>query len=210
MNNSSYHDSRFVFDKKRELLWSVLTEYLQNRFFNDATVIVDFGAGYCNFINNVNSRKKYAIDSWHGIKDYAVSDVSCLTSGVSDLESFKNEVDVIFASNVLEHLDNKDVSKFMVAAKKALKKNGRLIILQPNFKYSYASYFDDYTHKSIWTDVSMQDFANSFGFRTEFVARKFLPLSLKSRLPVIPVLIRWYLKSRVKPMAGQMLLVFSK
>lgn len=210
MIDKAYHDTRFVVDKKRDILWKVLAKYLQNKFFRDLGVILDFGSGYCNFINNVNSDKKYAIDLWEGIRAFAAPDVTCLTNGIDDLGIFKDQVDVIFASNVLEHLDYESVVRFIMNAKQALSKKGKLIILQPNYKYSYRHYFDDYTHKSIWTDVSLSDLLGAHGLKKLEVIPKFLPLTLKSKLPVIPSLIHLYLRSPFKPLAGQMLLVFEK
>jgi len=79
--------------------------------------------------------------------------------------------------------------------------------LQPNYRYCAAEYFDDYTHVTIWSHVSLADFLEANGFEVIEVRPRFLPLTVKSRLPVWPLLIGAYLASPVKPLGKQMLLV---
>ena len=81
-----------------------------------------------------------------------------------------------------------------------------LAILQPNYKRAYREYFDDYTHISVFSDVSICDFLEANQFRVIDRQPGFLPLSVKSRFPVIPALIRAYLLSPIKPFAKQMLI----
>ena len=88
-----------------------------------------------------------------------------------------------------------------------LSANGTLTILQPNYAYAYREYFDDYTHISVWSHVSLADFLEANGFEVVEQYPKFLPLTIKSRLPVSPFLIRAYLQSPIKPMGKQMLFV---
>jgi hypothetical protein len=82
--------------------------------------------------------------------------------------------------------------------------------MQPNYRYAYKEYFDDYTHKKIFTHISLNDFFQANGFEAIKVLPKFLPFSLKSRLPKSYFLTKLYLHSFYKPMAKQMLLVFKK
>jgi hypothetical protein len=96
----------------------------------------------------------------------------------------------------------------MKALQKSMKKGGTLILIGPNFRYAYKSYFDDYTHKTIFTHVSLADLMQEYGFKPVKIMPKFLPLTLKSRLPKSYYLTKWYLQSPFKPMGGQMLLIF--
>jgi hypothetical protein len=68
-------------------------------------------------------------------------------------------------------------------------------------------YFDDYTHVAIYTDQSLADYLVSQGWTTEAVMPRFLPLTLRSRGAGLTFLVPWYLRSPIKPLAGQMLLV---
>ena len=92
-----------------------------------------------------------------------------------------------------------------------LKAEGRLIVIQPNFRYASKQYFDDYTHRSTFTHVSLANLLRSKGLRMLRVEPRFLPYSMReSRLPVKPWLVRAYLRSPIRPLAGQMLLVAEK
>ena len=88
-----------------------------------------------------------------------------------------------------------------------LSPGGRLIIMQPNFRLNPGGYFDDYTHVAIYTDRSLADYLTSLGWTIEIVMPRFLPLTLKSKASGLTFLVPWYLRSPIKPMAGQMLLV---
>src|SRR4029453_2723542 len=76
-----------------------------------------------------------------------------------------------------------------------------------NVRRAPRHYFDDYTHVSIWTDQSLGDFLRARGWTLEAVHARFLPLTLRSRGAGLTFLVPWYLRSPVKPLAGQMLVV---
>ena len=83
--------------------------------------------------------------------------------------------------------------------------------MQPNFRYAWRAYFDDYTHRSVFTDVSLPALLRAQGFSIDLVQPRFMPYSMRgSRLPITPWLVRPYLRSPLKPMAGQMLIVATK
>jgi hypothetical protein len=107
-------------------------------------------------------------------------------------------------------LDDRELEKTFHTIKKVLKRNGILIILQPNYKYCYKNYFDDYTHKKVFSDESLNDFLVSKGFEIIYRKNKFLPFSLKSKLPKIKLLIDLYLHLPIKPFAKQMFFVVRK
>jgi hypothetical protein len=60
---------------------------------------------------------------------------------------------------------------------------------------------------SVWTDQSLGDFLRARGWTLEAVLPRFLPLILKSRGARLTFLVPCYLRSPVKPLAGQMLVV---
>ena len=92
-----------------------------------------------------------------------------------------------------------------------LSADGRFIIVQPNFRYAYRRYFDDYTHRSVFTDVSLKALLRSRGFHIEACLPRFLPYSMQGAGGAVrPWLIRAYLRSPIKPRAGQMLVVARK
>ena len=78
--------------------------------------------------------------------------------------------------------------------------------MQPNYRYAYREYFDDFDHKSIYSHVSMTDYLVANGYEVLLVEPRFMPLSVKSRLPVKPFLIWAWLVSPFKPIGKQMLI----
>jgi hypothetical protein len=81
------------------------------------------------------------------------------------------------------------------------------MLLQPNFRLNPGAYFDDYTHVAIFTDRSLADYLAASGWTLSHVQAKFLPLTMKSTASRLTFLVPIYLRSPVKPMAGQMLVV---
>jgi hypothetical protein len=90
--------------------------------------------------------------------------------------------------------------------KKKLKSGGTLTLLQPNYRFAYREYFDDYTHVTVYSDIGICDFLNANGFEVIECQPRFMPLTIKSRFKVSPLLIRAYLLSPIKPMGKQMLI----
>ena len=83
---------------------------------------------------------------------------------------------------------------------------GTLTILQPNYRYAYREYFDDYTHIAIYSHIGLADFLTANGYEVLTVKPRFLPLTVKSHLPVSPWLVRAYLASPIKFLGKQMLI----
>jgi hypothetical protein len=60
--NEVYFKSRFKENKDREIVWKSISAWLNKNFIPANSVILDLGAGYCNFINNVKCKEKHALD----------------------------------------------------------------------------------------------------------------------------------------------------
>jgi ubiquinone/menaquinone biosynthesis C-methylase UbiE len=138
----------------------------------------------------------------------AAAHVTAVVGDCTNLSRFGDATfDVVFASNFLEHLTREQGERVLVEARRVLRQGGRLILLQPNFRLRPGEYFDDYTHVSIYTDRSLKDLLMSLGWNQVEVRPRFLPMSMKTRGSSLSFLVPWYLKSPVKPLAGQMLAV---
>ena len=92
-----------------------------------------------------------------------------------------------------------------------LRLDGQLILMQPNFKYCYRTYFDDYTHLQIFTHEGIYDLLEMAGLKIEAIDPRFMPVNMKStlklNLPFLPLIVRAYLALPWRPLAGQMLVV---
>ena len=202
----SYHDTRLPYDARREVLWKTLCEsYFQPLIPSDACVL-ELGAGYGHFLNHIRCARRIGVDAWEGMTGYLDSGVIAHVGNVTDLSMIpKQSVDFVFASNLFEHLTQKDFATVLEQLREKLKPGGTLNLLQPNYRFAYREYFDDYTHVAVYSDQSLVDFVTSNGFRVTECRPRFLPLTVKSRMPVSPFLIRLYLLLPFKPLGKQML-----
>jgi SAM-dependent methyltransferase len=178
----------------------------------DAAVL-EIGAGYCDWINNVRAARRVAVDSWPELPRFAAPGVEAkvldLSQGLAALGT--STFDVVLASNVLEHFSGATIGPLLDSVRDVLRGGGRLVIVQPNFRYAWRRYFDDYTHHAVYTHVSLPALLRAHGFDVLEVQPKFLPYSMQgSRLPITPFLVNAYLHSPVKPLAGQMLVVAAR
>lgn len=215
MSDKYYTSGQYNPDPRRKIVWGEIIKFLAPYIPSDATV-VDLGAGYCDFINQVKAGKKIAVDYSPDLSKFADSDVEKINSRASDLSAIPDSsVDVLLSSNLFEHFTDEELQKTMDEVNRVLKKGGRLILMGPNFRLQPGPYFDDHTHKKIFTDSSLASFVLENGFKILLNKPKFLPMEVKnspSILPnfLIPLLVKIYFFSPFKPMAGQMLLVAEK
>ena len=209
---AAYHDVHLPEHPARAVVWRVIAEYLQPWVPPDAHVL-EVGAGYCCWINAVRAARRVAVDAWPDVARHASQSVEALVLDVSTgLSRFAGDsFDLVLASNVIEHFEPDAAAGLAAEIARLLRPGGRLIVIQPNFRYAYRHYFDDYTHRSAFTHVSLANLLRSRGLRILRVEPRFLPYSLReSRLPVTPWLVRAYLRSPIRPWAGQMLVVAQK
>jgi SAM-dependent methyltransferase len=211
MNTDKYYQTRFVEDKSREKVWRAINEYLQKYVKENATVL-DLGCGYGDFVKGIKAESKFAIDLNDNLKIFFEKEkIKFISQSVlTEFAIPDNSVDVVFASNLFEHFSDDELEKMMNNIDKILKPNGRIILLQPNIYYAYKEYWDDYTHKKAFSHVSLADFLMAHDFHIIKFYKKFIPFSLKSRLPKSYWLTRLYLNFPIKPFAKQMLVVAEK
>lgn len=204
----AYFQTRFVDTPSRRRLWPVLAAYLQRRFIPEDSVVLDLGAGYCYFANNVRAKERHAVDIADTVLQHAAPGVVAHVCSSAALNEFKDGYfDVVFASNLLEHLDRETLAETLPEIRRVLRPSGRLIVVQPNFRHCVRSYFDDYTHLQVFTDRSLSDVLRVHGLKPVEVDPRFLPFSVESRLPMSPRLLAFYLRLPYRPAAGQMLVV---
>jgi SAM-dependent methyltransferase len=208
--NAGYHDTRLAKDTRRDIVWKALWTYFFRHRIRPTDCVLDLGCGYGDFINNVEAGRRLALDLWDQMPFHVAPGVEAHVGPATRLDWIADgSVDYAFASNLFEHLPQEAFVEVLDALKDKLSARGTLTILQPNYRYAYREYFDDYTHVSVYSHISLADFLAAQGWEVTEVRPRFLPLTVKSRLPVSPRLIGAYLKSPVKPMGKQMLLVAS-
>lgn len=207
MTSDGYHASRFVADPRRDVLWQSLWRYRFSTMVAPDDCVLDLGAGYGSFINTVVARRRIALDAWEGFPAHLARGIEHHVGSVTDLGFLDDgAVDFAFASNLFEHLTKEDFATVLAMLRTKLSSRGTLTIVQPNYRYAFREYFDDFDHKAVYSHVSLADFLDANGYDVFLTEPRFMPLSVKSRLPVTPLLIRAWLASPVKPIGKQMLM----
>jgi SAM-dependent methyltransferase len=202
-----YHETRLAYDARRDVLWKTLCAAFFQGLAPPDGCVLELGAGYGHFINHIRCTRRIALDRWEGMMQYLAPGVEGHLGDVTDLRAIvPRSVDFVFASNLFEHLTQSDFASVLEQLREKLKPGGTLNILQPNYRFAYREYFDDYTHVAVYSDRSLTDFLAARGYRVIDCRPRFLPLTVKSRLPVSPLLIRLYLALPFKPLGKQMLI----
>lgn len=209
-DSSAYFSTRFTHDAARDRVWGHVCAYLQ-RWVPESGSVIDLGAGYGDFSRNIRAARRVAFDANPQLQGFVVAPVEAVVGDVTDLGRFADATfDTAFASNLLEHLDWGRLERTITEVRRVLKPGGRLLLVQPNFRLRPKEYFDDYTHRTIFSDRSLTDFLNASGFVVEHVEPRFLPLTMKSRLSFGHALVPLYLRLPYRPLAGQMLVVAAR
>jgi SAM-dependent methyltransferase len=188
-------DSRQM--QAKVVLWKLLIDDFLQKYVPSQSSVLDIGGGYCEFINQIRAEKKCLIDLNPDSKLFANSDVKVLNFDVfnlSDRTLFTEQFDRIFISNFFEHLNNKEeLIQIILFCFNALKPSGSLLVIQPNFKYSYREYYDFIDHQLPITHLSLQELLETVGFEIDLMIPRFLPFSTKGR-PASPLLLKVYLR----------------
>jgi SAM-dependent methyltransferase len=205
--SGTYHNSRLTHDPRRRALWNALWRFHFSRLIGPRDRVLDLGCGYAEFINSVQADRRIALDTWPGFTAYLDEGVEGVVGPVTELGFLDDgSVDFAFASNLFEHVTQADLITVLSALRQKLSARGTLTILQPNWRYAFREYFDDYTHITVYSHTSLTDLLTAQYWEVTDVRPRFLPLTIKSRLPVWPLLIRAYLLSPIKLMGKQMLI----
>ncbi|OGG03302.1 hypothetical protein A2W14_02835 [Candidatus Gottesmanbacteria bacterium RBG_16_37_8] len=176
--------------------WKILCEEFLQKFIKESDTVMDIAAGHCEFINNIKCRRKFAVDIDRRIKKYAGKNVRVVISSAENLpRSFNNLCDAVFVGCFLEHLPSKDaVIAVFKNIKRILKSGGRLMILNPNIRFSTATYWDYFDHLTPVSDRSVSEVLKALGFQIEVNIPRFVPNTIKDSLPKSPTLVKLYLK----------------
>ena len=197
---------------QREALYRVLCGSFLQQFIPEDSVVLDVAAGYCNFLNNIKAAKKIAVDLNPDIKKHANCDIEIIISTSTDLSRLaNNSIDVVYVSNFLEHLSKEDIIKTLNEIHRVLKVSGKILIIQPNYRYCHKDYWMFFDHLTPLDDRSLTEALEINGFEVILNKPKFLPFTLKNRLPKNRFLLKIYLKSGfLQSIFGQQAFVAAK
>jgi SAM-dependent methyltransferase len=179
----------------KNAIWKALCDGFFGRYVKPTDTVIDIGAGYCEFINNIAGGRKIAVDLNPDVKQFAAPNVEVLNASCMAVSSLpEGAADVVFMSNFLEHLQNKEqVFDTLRECRRLLRPGGRLMILQPNIRFLADVYWDFFDHHVPLSDRSLVEALEALDMRVTVCLPRFLPYTTKSWLPKGPLLVRLYL-----------------
>jgi SAM-dependent methyltransferase len=181
--------------RERKLaMWAEIASYLE-RYVDRDRPVLDIGCDEGYFIRNVSATERWASDI-RDMRSALPEDVNFVESDglLLRLAAPLGHFGTVFMSNYLEHLrSSDDVIEQLRVAFDLLAPGGRVIVLQPNIRFTGGAYWDFIDHKVALTERSLVEAADLAGFRTLHLIKRFLPYTTKGKLPVDARLVRLYL-----------------
>ena len=177
-----------------------LTKYLFDKFnMCSGMKFIEIGCGRGDFLKGF---QKLGLDvCGFDISEEAVEFNQGIEIKIGSAENLlpyeDNTFDIIYSKSLIEHLNNPD--KYIKEAYRILKPGGILLTLVPDWEANYRTYFDDYTHRTPFTVVSLKDIYKMFNLKNVEVVR-FRQLPIVWKYPVLNyfcVLISKFLPTRI-------------
>jgi SAM-dependent methyltransferase len=197
----------------RMRVWTVLNnDFFQKRIPRDSTVL-DLGCGWGEFINTIDASEKLAMDLNPDASEHLDPSVRLLAQDCSEPWPLDDgAVDVVFTSNFLEHLPDKErLTATVGEAFRCLRPGGTLVCLGPNIRYLPGMYWDFYDHHIPLSERSLGECLEAAGFCIEESVPRFLPFTMANGKPAPNWVIRLYLKLPVVwPLFGRQFLVVAR
>jgi ubiquinone/menaquinone biosynthesis C-methylase UbiE len=172
---------------------TLCTHFFQKYVPRDA-VVLDVAAGYCEFINHIRAKTRIALDVNTDMKRFAQPGVVPVIESATNMRSIPDgSVDVVFTSNFLEHLLKQDIVKVIQECRRVLKKGGRMLMVQPNYRYCYKDFWMFWDHQTPLDDRSLSEIVEVNGFKVVECRARWLPYTTKGKLPRSTMLLKLYL-----------------
>ena len=197
----------------RSRVWQVLNESVFQTYVPKDGAVLDLGAGYGEFINNISAAKRYAIDLNPDARGQLSPGVEFFEQSSSTKWPLADgSLDVVFTSNFLEHLQSKEaVDDAVGEALRCLKPGGRLICLGPNIRFLASEYWDFFDHQVPLSDRALAECLEARSFVLERVVPRFLPYTMARKPPPPSFLIRLYLAMPFAwPLFGKQFLIVGR
>jgi len=180
----------------RKRIWAVLVTDWFARYVNASDAVLDLGCGYGEFINQIDSREKFAMDLNPDAPRFLAAGVRFLQQDCSARWQLPDRsLDVVFTSNFFEHLPDKPaLGRTLDEIHRCLRPGGRLIAIGPNVKHVPGAYWDFWDHHIPLTEASLSEALMTRGFSIEVCHDRFLPYTMATG-PQYPIaFLRAYLR----------------
>jgi len=206
------YEQRFDNRKERNKLWKILVNNFFQKFIDKNDIVLDFGCGYGEFINNIKSKKRYACDIDRSFKTFLDKNVIFIQNNIQKINLPANSVNKIFISNVFEHIGRQDIPRLIEELYRILKANGEVLILQPNIRFCAKDYWMFFDHITPIDDRALMEIFSVYNFKLKKKILRFLPYTTKSKIPKFSFLIKLYLNLPLawRFLGKQSFLIFKK
>jgi len=180
----------------RDAVWSTINREFFQQFVKETDTVLDLGAGWGEFIRTIRAARRLALDL----------NAEMPTRVGPGVEAFVHDfrhpwplaeasVDVVFSSNVFEHMPDKDTLQGVLAeALRVLRPGGTLVCIGPNIRFLPDAYWDFWDHHVPLSDRSLAEVLELTGFTLRSVVPRFLPYTMSQGFQPPTCLIRWYLR----------------
>lgn len=191
--------ARFPTQEREEKarLWRTLCDAFFSRYVPEDGCVVDLGAGYCDFVNHIRARRRIAVDVNPDARRFAAEGVEVLSLPIERIgEALEpGSVDLVFASNVFEHMRSPEaLLQVLRGVRVVLRPGGRLVVMQPNVRLLGGAFWNFFDHTLPLTEMGMAEALKVVGLDVVECRGRFMPYTTKSRLPKWDFLVRLYLK----------------
>jgi ubiquinone/menaquinone biosynthesis C-methylase UbiE len=180
----------------REGLWQVLVRDFFSRFIEKNATVLDYGCGQGEFINAVEASRRIGIDARESSRETLDVEVEfSVPTGIRIPQIKSESVDVVFCSNLLEHLpDRETVTELLIELRRVLRPEGRLLVLGPNLRYTGSAYWDFFDHVLPFTHVTIAEALATGDLEVEKMIPRFLPYTTVGNRMTSLTLVKWYLR----------------
>jgi len=145
-----------------------LTRYLVDRYsLTENQKILDLGCGRGEFLKGFNNCGLLG----HGVDQSSMAKALCPSSEIRsanlevDAIPFEDETfDVVYSKSFLEHFYYPE--KLVTEIFRVLKPGGKVITLVPDWEVVFKTFYEDYTHRTPFTQTSLKDIFVIHGFES--------------------------------------------
>jgi SAM-dependent methyltransferase len=182
--------------ERKSAIWQVICRSYLQQFIKPTDTVVDVACGHGEFLNHIVAKRKIALDLNPEAGHFLRSEVEFHMRRATELGSvIAGTADVVFTSNFLEHLpDKQTLDTFLEQVWLSLRPGGSYLVLGPNLRYLPGQYWDFYDHHLGLTHLSLGEALRLKGFEVALCLDRFLPFTTQGGLPTHPLLVWIYLR----------------
>jgi dolichol-phosphate mannosyltransferase len=173
----------------------VIVEHFFSRWIKPSDTVLDLGCGYGEFLNHVRAAKRIGVDINPDSPSHLDEQIEFFQKGVCDLHFIADDsIDIVFTSNLMEHLPGKrEVEQMVREAHRVLRPGGHFVMMGPNIRMLPGKYWDFWDHIVAISDRSLREVLENMEFEVVDLYPRFLPYTTRSWIPKHPALIQLYL-----------------